>query len=87
MFKIGEHYAYFKIARGIQNLKDHADLLDQVGAEGVMDVEKIDNQYYAYVDNNFVGQCSERDQVKSIVENLIKNNPGRYSKMHVRIKE
>lgn len=87
IFKLGEHYAYFKIARGLKNLKDHADALNATRANGVMEVEKIGEQYYAYVDNKFIGQGSSLDEVKELVTTVVKNDPGRYTSMMIKMKE
>lgn len=87
IFKLGEHYAYFKIARGIQNLKDHADALGTDRVDGTMEVEKIGEQYYAYIDNNFVGQGANLEEVKNILQKIVAKNPGRYSSMRIKMRE
>lgn len=87
IFKLGEHYAYFKIARGLKNFKEHAKLLTVDRANGIMEVEKIGEQYYAYVDNTFVGQGNSLDEVKQIAQRVIEKNPERYAGIMVRMKE
>lgn len=87
IFKLGEHYAYFKIARGLQNLKDLAGTADSGRAVGITEIEKIGEQYYAYIDNNFVGQAASIDELKQLVRQVVEKNPGRYSSMMIKMKE
>ena len=87
IFKLGEHYAYFKIARGLQNLKNHADLLGQSKVESTMEVEKIGEQYYAYHENNFVGQADSLDGIRALIEKFVTKNPGRFSGIRVQVKQ
>lgn len=78
IFKLGEHYAYFKIARGLQNLKEHAEEIGTTQTVGTLQIEKIGDQYYAYINNNFVGQGTTVDEVKTIAQKTIEKDPGRY---------
>jgi len=78
IFKLGEHYAYFKIARGLQNLKDHAEEIGSTQTVGTMQIEKIGDQYYAYINDNFVGQGPSIDEVKKIAQQTIEKDPTRY---------
>lgn len=87
IFKLGEHYAYFKIARGLKNLKDHTNVFDTKTSDGIMEVEKIGEQYYAYVDNNFVGQGSSLDEIKNIVQKFVAKDPTRYATIRIKMKE
>lgn len=77
MFKMGEHYAYFRIARGITIIKQHAEqTMDSF--KGIATIEKIGEQYYAYIGNNFVAQGNSIDAVRKSVREIVSKNPGRY---------
>jgi hypothetical protein len=50
-------------------------------------VEKINNQYYAYMNDDFVGQGSSLDEVQELVKNLVRKDPSRYSSLKVNLKD
>lgn len=92
VFKLGETYAYFKIAKGIQDLREHTDLIENKliapgSVEGIIEVEKINGLYYAYHNDNFVGQGSDLEEIKSIAQKIIDKNPGYFSEIKVKVKE
>jgi ferritin-like metal-binding protein YciE len=85
-FKLGEAFAYVKLTQGIQALKDQTkETIKKI--EGVLTVEKINNQYYAYMNDDFVGQGSSLDEVQELVKNLIIKYPLRYSSLKVTLKD
>jgi hypothetical protein len=85
-FKLGEAFAYVKLIPGIQALKDQTkETIKKI--EGVLTVEKINNQYYAYMNDDFVGQGSSLDEVQELVKNLIIKYPLRYSSLKVTLKD
>ena len=74
---MGDHYAYFRIARGITIIKEHAEqAMDSF--KGMATIEKIGEQYYAYIGNNFVAQGNSIDAVRESVREIISKNPSRY---------
>lgn len=86
MFKLGEAAAYIKLTQGIQTLKDRADKsIEKI--QGILTVEKINNQYYAYMNDNFVGQGSSMDEVTDLVKQLVLKDPTRYSSFKVTLKD
>lgn len=86
MFKLGEAMAYIKLTQGIQTLKDRADKsIEKI--QGILTVEKINNQYYAYMNDNFVGQGSSMDEVTDLVKQLVLKDPARYSSFKVTLKD
>jgi len=87
IFKFGENYAYYKIARGLEQLKNNTGLIKSDGTEGVMEVEKLNGQYYAYLDDAFVGQCSDFEGVKQLIQKAIDRDPGRYATLRIKMKE
>lgn len=89
IFKMGEHYAYIKIARGLQFLQKNMDKvnLDPSGSEGVLEVEKVNGHYYAYLEQAFVGQSASFDGLKDLIQTIIEKNPGRYSTLRIEMKE
>jgi hypothetical protein len=85
-FKLGEAFAYVKLTQGIVKLKDRAnETIEKI--EGVLTVEKINNQYYAYMNDDFVGQGSSLDEVQELVTNLVRKDPLRYSSVKVTLKD
>ena len=89
IFKLGENYAYLKIARGLQFLQENSDKvkINAEGVEGVLEVEKLNGQYYAYLDDAFVGQCSSFDGMKDLIQKVIDKDPNRYSTLRIKMKE
>lgn len=89
IFKLGENYAYIKIARGLQFLQKNLDQvkINPSGAEGVLEVEKVNGQYYAYLNQSFVGQCSSFDGLKDLIQKIIEKDPGRYATLRIEMKE
>ena len=85
-FKLGEAFAYIKLTQGIVSLKDRTtETIEKI--EGVLTVEKINNQYYAYMNDDFVGQGSSLDEVQELVKNLVRKDPSRYSSLKVNLKD
>lgn len=86
---MGEHYAYLKIARGLQTMQENMGQIkgNEDGVEGVMEVEKLNGQYYAYLDDAFVGQCSDFSGVKELIQKVIEKNPTRYSTLRIKMKD
>lgn len=73
VFKLGEFYGYFRIARGLANIKEIAEMLEQKGDEheqikDKVTIEEIDGIYYAFINDHFVGQGSTIDDAKKYVE-------------------
>jgi hypothetical protein len=87
IFKFGENYAYYKIARGLEALKNSSELITSNVAEGVMEVEKLNGQYYAYLDNAFVGQSSDFEGIKQLIQKVVDQDPGRYTTLRIKMKE
>jgi hypothetical protein len=85
-FKLGEAVAYVRVANSRQLIKDHDDnLLEK--KEGILIVEKINNQYYAYINNDFVAQGSTLEEVQRLVKELILRQPSRYSSFKIVLKD
>lgn len=85
-FKLGEAIAYLKVTKGVQKLREHADKsIEKI--QGILTVEKINNQYYAYMNDNFVGQGSSIDEVTDLVKQLVLKDPTRYSSFKVTLKD
>lgn len=76
-FKVGEHAAYFRIARGLHELKEHAKETVEV-TKGIAKIEKIGEQYYAYIDNNFVAQADTVEKVHEAIKLAIEREPSKY---------
>ena len=86
VFKLGESFAYVKLSLGILKLKDQTDkTIEKI--EGVLTVEKINNQYYAYMNDDFVGQGRTLDEVTELVKDLVRKDPLRYSSVKVNLKD
>ena len=86
VFKLGESFAYIKLSHGILKLKDRADeTIEKI--ESILTVEKINNQYYAYMNNNFVGQGRTLDEVTEVVKDLVRKDPSRYASVKVTLKD
>lgn len=78
-FKIGENIAYFRIAKGLMDLKEAAGVMETVEeTKGTATIEKIGDQYYAYIGNDFVGQGSTLDEVHDVVKKTIEKNPNKF---------
>lgn len=80
IFKLGEHMAYFRIARGLVALKEIAESKQETVEEtrGIATIEKIGNKYYAYIGNNFVAQGDTIDQINEEIKSAIEKNPAKY---------
>lgn len=87
VFKLGEHTAYFRVARGLQRLKEHANQESADPKQSTTVIEKIGDQYYTYIDDEFVGQGSTMDQVTTLVQDVIVKNPNKFGIMKVIVKE
>ena len=85
-YKLGEALAYVKLTQDIMTLKEHANKTIKK-IEGILTVEKINNQYYAYMNDDFVGQGSSLDEVQELVTNLVRKDPLRYSSVKVTLKD
>ena len=84
-FKFGESWAYLKISlrlKSIQNLSD-----DEEPRIGKLLVERINDQYYAYVDGTFVGQGTNLNDAYEILQNIIVREPGRFSSIKIQVIE
>jgi hypothetical protein len=57
------------------------------GKNGVLLIEKINEQYYGYLDDNFIGQGAKPEELTKIVSDLMKKDPDRYSSVVVVSKE
>ena len=82
-YKLGEALAYVKLTQDIMTLKEHANKT----IKSILTVEKINNQYYAYMNDDFVGQGSSLDEVQELVTNLVRKDPLRYSSVKVTLKD
>lgn len=75
IFRLGEYYAYFKIAKGLANLKEISAMLqdqDSGKIEDKVTIEEIDGHYYAYINDIFVGQGATINDAKGYVEKELK---------------
>jgi predicted RNase H-like HicB family nuclease len=77
VFKVGEHLAYFRIARGLAVLKQHVKETSEM-TKGIAKIEKIGDQYYAYIDDTFVAQGESVDKVREAIKTAIEKEPSRY---------
>lgn len=87
VFKLGEHTAYFRVARGLSQLKQQARADSGDAKHSTTVIEKIGDQYYTYIDDEFIGQGSTMDQVTTLVQDVIVKNPNKFGVMKVVVKE
>jgi len=73
-FKLGERLAFFRIAQGLQELNEQ----ESETVNGIAVVEKIGENYYAYINNQFVAQGETLEKVHEAVQNNISKNPKKY---------
>ena len=86
VFKLGEHAGRAKVWLEIaQTRKQIVDNLEET-VVSKMTVEKIGEQYYAYLNNDFIAQASSLDEMTTLLEQFIVKNPGRYSNIIVQVK-
>jgi hypothetical protein len=76
-FKLGEHSAYYRIARGLVALKEHTKEITEI-TKGTAKIEKIGEQYYAYIGDVFVAQGETIEMVHDAVKNAIEKNPSKF---------
>lgn len=79
--KIGEYLAYHRIATGLMALQEiRAAEKDEeiIEARGTAKIEKIGEQYYAYIGNDFVAQGATVDEVHDAVKLAIEKNPNKF---------
>lgn len=69
VFRLGEGYAYYRIAQGIVTLKNFSEKQEQIRDQDSLIIEEIEGHYYAYVDGVFVGQGPTMDDAKKAIEN------------------
>lgn len=78
IFRLGEYYAYFRIAKGLADLKEISSMVEDRDSKQITDrvtIEEIDGQYYAYINDTFVGQgASINDAKKHVEKELIKKH-------------
>lgn len=77
-FKFGEHMAYFRIARGLVALREYAEKESVEETQGIATIEKINDQYYAYIGNDFVAQAETLDKINEEIKAVIQKNPTKY---------
>lgn len=67
----------------------HNDLVSKQGTKKVSQflVEKINNRYYGYLDNTFIGQGKDFAEVEKCLIELVKKNPSKYHDFVVELKE
>ncbi len=70
--------AYFRIARGLVALKEYAEKVSVEETRGIATIEKINDQYYAYIGNDFVAQAETLDKVNEEIRSAIQKNPTKY---------
>lgn len=92
VFKLGEYYSYYKISKKLVSLKDLHDIQKRMQAENTKTVsqvlvEKINGQYYGYLDNNFIGQGAKLEDVEQQLKEFIGKHPGQYHEFTVELKE
>jgi len=86
IFKLGEHAGRAKVWLEIAQARKQIvnDLEETI--VGKMTVEKIGEQYYAYLNNNFIAQANSLEEMTTILEQFIIKNPSRYSNIIVQVK-
>ena len=90
IFKLGEHYAYLRIARGLTQLKNHVAQTQGAVATPIHSttlIEKIGDQYYTYIDDSFIGQGSSIEDATNLVQETIIKNPNKFGIMKIVFKE
>lgn len=87
VFKLGEHTAYFRVAQGLQHLKQQANNGTTDPKESITVIEKIGDQYYTYIDDEFIGQGPTMTHATDLVQDVIVKNPNRFGVMKVVVKE
>lgn len=87
IFKLGEHTAYFRVAQRLNRLKQHTDTDSGDPKHSVTMIEKIGDQYYTYINDEFIGQGPTMDHVTALVRDVIVKNPNKFGIMQVIFKE
>lgn len=92
VFKLGEYHSYYRISKKLVSLKDLHDIQKRMQVEdnktvSQVLVEKINGQYYGYLDNNFIGQGAKLEDVERQIKEFIGKNPDRYNEFTVELKE
>ena len=93
VFKLGEYYSYYKISKNLVKIKQLQAIHEQIATKqepkkvSQVLVEKINDSYYGYLDNNFIGQGKNLAEVEKCVLDLIKKNPDKYHDLIVELKE
>jgi hypothetical protein len=85
-FKVGVHIGRFKVWAEIAEINKKLSNQIEETVTGQMTVEKINGQYYAYLNNDFIAQASTIEEMTDILEKFIVKNPKRYSSINVQVK-
>jgi hypothetical protein len=83
VFKLGEHHAYYRVARGLVALKEQADAQTKELTEitkSTAKIEKIGEQYYAYLGDMFVAQGETVEKASDEMVKAIQQNPSKFIK-------
>ena len=78
---------YFRVAQGLQHLKQQANKGTTDPKESTTVIEKIGDQYYTYIDDEFIGQGPTMTHATDLVQDVIVKNPNRFGVMKVIVKE
>ena len=85
-FKAGLHIGRFKLWAEIAEINKRVINQIEETVTGQMIVEKINGQYYAYLNNTFIAQAATIEEMSKILEQFIIKNPTRYTSINVQVK-
>lgn len=83
VFKLGEFHARVKMRQHIAEMHEKKKIKAK---NGVLLIEKINENYYGYLDDSFIGQGKQPDDITKIVTDIINKNPSLYQTIVVKTK-
>jgi hypothetical protein len=85
-YKAGLHIGRFRLWSEIAEINKRVINQIEETVTGQMTVEKINGQYYAYLNNTFIAQAATIEEMTKILEQFIIKNPIRYTSINVQVK-
>jgi hypothetical protein len=82
VFKLGGIHTRIMIRQQLETNRNKP----KVAKDGVLVIEKINENYYGYLDDNFIGQGKQPDDITKIVTDIINKNPSLYQTIVVKTK-
>jgi hypothetical protein len=83
VFKLGEIHTRLMIRQQLEATRNKP----KEAKDGVLVIEKINEKYYGYFDDNFIGQGDCPDDVTEIMSDIMKRNPKNYGSIIVICKD